>query len=429
MPGQGGQGQPRVAEQAVARNGPGRLGRVVGDLEKPGPVRQACPRGERIIAKDRRPGDEHEIVSGQGLAKGCDGRGQNPGVERMVLGEGNALRQGGQPDRGLKPLRQGYALFPGPAPGDVAAVDQHRACTMADQVRKHRQTLRVRGLARGHGAKDLGIVHGLVPVVHGQGQEHRPGGRLHGHGVGPHERGGNVLCAARLVAPFDPGLGQGLGLRVGQKRLPEQHAPGLLPGGDEKRRLAQGGGDDVAHGVAEPGVGVHVDQHRGLEALRQAVGDTHHARLVKPKDICKISREIGKEGLFRRARVAHDGGQPQAAEQTERHIPDSGHTGSLCDDLRPAAAWGRTHGDGRRTASAKADKAAFPITYPANGPQGPAARREPQGLRRWFSALFRDRKRTCPTAAQGSRAMSRASAGAATSRLEFLEFEEFLGMR
>ena len=204
---QGRKRQPAVADQAVADNGPGRFGRIVRDLEQFRPGRQVVARHPGVVAENRRADDHDQVMAGQGLAHRADGTRQRPGKQRMVLGKGHPFRERPEPDRGLEPFGQGEAFLPGVAAGHVAAVDQHRLAAGVDGGRKGGKPVRVRGLPGGDRTEGVLVGHFLVPVVQGQGHEHRTGRLLHGHGIGAHEGGGHVLRLGRLIAPFDQGPG------------------------------------------------------------------------------------------------------------------------------------------------------------------------------------------------------------------------------
>ena len=67
-------------------------------------------------------------------------------------------------------------------------------------------------------------------------------------------------------------------VRSGSSR---RHLAGLLAGGDDQRRLVLIGRDQAAHGVAQAGGGVDVDDGGLAQRLGVAVGDPHDAGFLQ----------------------------------------------------------------------------------------------------------------------------------------------------
>jgi hypothetical protein len=326
------QEQPAVAQQAVAD---GRLGRhigIVGDLQEPGARRQVPAGHERVVAEHRRADHDHQVVAGELLAQWADPRRQEAGMQPVGFRKRCAFGEGYGPYRCSEALGDGDALVPGLVARNVGAVDEDRPGAGVDAAGELGQALRVGADARGDAAHAVAAGHVgghlLVPVVERQREVDRAGRRLQGGGIGAHEGAGHVLRAGRLVAPFHPWPRHGDGVDVGQQRLEQQHLARLLAGGDDQRRLVLVGRQEAAHGVAQPGGGVDIHEHRLAQPLGEAVGDADDARLLQRQHEAEVIRKVLEECLLGRSRIADDGGEPKLAKQVVGDILDGGHDGS-----------------------------------------------------------------------------------------------------
>jgi hypothetical protein len=75
-PGEGGEGQHGVAQQAVAHRSARRLGRVVGDVQEPGPARQVGTGHVGVVAEHGGAYHQGHVVTFQLLGQRPDGEGQ-----------------------------------------------------------------------------------------------------------------------------------------------------------------------------------------------------------------------------------------------------------------------------------------------------------------------------------------------------------------
>jgi hypothetical protein len=209
-------GQDRVAEDAVSDRGAGGLGGIVRDMPQPQAVRQVIAGDVGVVAEDGRAGDDGKIMSVQMPGQRPDRERQATLVQRMILGERRPLGGWRRPHRGVHLLGQGDRLIPARRARHGRAEDQDRPLSGGDRVGQAPQPGRVRAGAGGRAPHDRRAEGRGGPVIQRQRQEHRARGRLDRGGVGPHERGGDVLRPGRLAGPLDPGLGHNLGLDTAQ---------------------------------------------------------------------------------------------------------------------------------------------------------------------------------------------------------------------
>ena len=243
--------------------------------------------------------------------------------ERRAFGEGCG------PNRRSEALGEGDALVPGLVTRDVGAVDEDRPGAGVDAAGELGQALRIGADARGDAAHVVAAKHVgghlLVPIVERQGEIDRAGRRLQGGGVGAHEGARHVLRAGGLVAPFHPRSRHGDGVDVGQQRLEQQHLARLLARGDDQRRLVLVGRQQATHGVAQPGGGVDVHDHRLAQPLGKAVGDSEDARLLQRQHVAEVLGEVLEECLLGRAGIADDGCEFELTQQVVGDVLDGGH--------------------------------------------------------------------------------------------------------
>ena len=213
-------GQDRVAEDAVPDRGAGGLGGVVGDVPQAQAAGQVIAGNIGVVAEDGRADDDGQVMSVQMLGKRPDRERQAALVQRMLLGERRPLGGWRRPHRGVHLLGQGDGLIPARRARHGRAEDQDRPLGAGDRVGQAPQPGRVRAGAGGRAPHDRRAVGRRVPVIQWQRQEHRARGRLDRGGVGPHERGRDVLRPGWLVGPFDPGPGHNLGLDTAQPLPP-----------------------------------------------------------------------------------------------------------------------------------------------------------------------------------------------------------------
>lgn len=251
--------------------------------------------------------------------------GRAPAYLGVRLGKGRPLGERRRPDRATQALGEGYARFPALTSGDVRAVDQDGPVRPVDGGGELGEALRIGRDALADGACGNRLLEWLVPVVQRQREKHRTGGRLKRDGVGAHEGGRDVLGARGFIAPLDPGTGHDGGVHVGQKRLQQRHVAGLLPRGDDERRLVLIRREQAPHGVAKASGGVHIDEGGLAGRLGVAVGEPHGAGFLERQDVGEVAGEVLKKCFFGRARVAEDRGQAEVAHQIARRVADCEH--------------------------------------------------------------------------------------------------------
>jgi hypothetical protein len=226
-------GQDRVAEDAVTDRGASGLSRIIGDMPQPQSVRQVIAGDVGVVAEDGRADDDGQVMSVQMPGQRSDRERQATPVQRMILGEGRPLGGWRGPHRGVHLLGQGDGLIPARPSGNGRAEDQDRPLRCCDRVGHEPHPGWIGADAGGSAPHDRRAQGGGLPVIQRQRQEDGARWRLDRGGVGPHERGGDVLRPGRLIGPFHPGSGLDLWLDVGQPGFEEQHPPVLLPGRDD----------------------------------------------------------------------------------------------------------------------------------------------------------------------------------------------------
>ena len=117
-----------VGDDRVAHRRARRLVGIARDRDELGALGEQFAGDVRVVGEDRRAGDEHEVVLGEELPGGADGRRQHALERGMVLGEAEpvAARRRRRPDR--QPLMLGELDGDVPAAGgvDVRARDERR---------------------------------------------------------------------------------------------------------------------------------------------------------------------------------------------------------------------------------------------------------------------------------------------------------------
>ena len=240
----------------------------------------------------------------------------------MVLREPDAPRAGGGRRPHGQPRTARPARRPHPTPPPASTSGPATSIGFdAPASRRARSLQRGRvggGAARGRAPGDLARRHlvGLGrPVVHRDGDEHRPErGKLR-EVVCAGQRRRHVLRARRLVAPLHERPRQDDRIGVGEQGLHRHHRAHLLTGRDHERRLVLVRVEDRAHRVAHAGRGVQVDQRRPPRGLGIAVRHPHHDRLLEAEHVAKVVRETGQERKLGGAGVAEHGRQAVRTQQ------------------------------------------------------------------------------------------------------------------
>jgi hypothetical protein len=159
------------------------------------------------------------------------------------------------------------------------------------------------------------ILGGSGPIVKGHRDEDWPARREHGRMNGPRQCRRHVLRSRRLDTPLHERSWKLRGVNVRELCLQRHHRPSLLPGHDYQRRVRDGGVDQHAHGVAEAGGRMHVDEHRPPGRLCVAVSHAQHDAFVQSEDISEVAWKLTEERQFVRTGIPKYGGHSVRAEQ------------------------------------------------------------------------------------------------------------------
>ena len=231
---------------------------------------QVATRYIRVIAENRGTDDDDEVVAGEFVAERSNGRRQFAGVERVRFRERCALAEWCLPHGRSNAFGKANTLGPGigTGSGDIAAIDEDRIAGGVDFVCEGFERIGIGALACGDASDGHIERHFLIPVVERQGKKYRSGRFLNCCGIGAEKCARYVFGARRLVRPLYPGLGQLGGVDVGEERFHQQHVARLLPSGKNERGFVQIGRENVAHGIAQAGAGMHVNDDGLAQALR-----------------------------------------------------------------------------------------------------------------------------------------------------------------
>ena len=115
------------------------------------------------------------------------------------------------------------------------------------------------------------ILGGGGPIVKGHGDEDGPARRERGGMNGTRQCRRHVLRSRRLDTPLHERSRKLSGVNVRELGLQRHHRASLLSGYDHERRMRDGGVDQHAHGIAEAGGRMQVDEHRPPGRLGVAV--------------------------------------------------------------------------------------------------------------------------------------------------------------
>ena len=138
----------------------------------------------------------------------------------------------------------------------------------------------------GRGVVDLGTSQSSIGIETKTG----PAGGSAASVDGARQRQRDVLGPRRLVAPLHQRVRHPRGVAVGQVGLQRDQLARLLAGGDDQRGLVGLGVEDRAHGVADAGRGVQVDQRRAPAGLGVAVGHADDHGLLEGEDVAEVAR-------------------------------------------------------------------------------------------------------------------------------------------
>jgi hypothetical protein len=241
--------------------------------------------------------------------------------EGVGLGEAGAAGEGADPDGGAGAFGQGADLGEGVLVVDAGADDQGGAGAGVQAGREGGQGVRVGGEAGVHGARQDGD-GGLVPVVLGDGDEHRSAWGCHRDAVGLGEYGGDVGGAFRLVGELDVGARE-FGRPVGaEERAQLEQGARLLARQDHQRDAVAVGVEDGAERVADAAGRVQADERGAAGAERVARGHGDGRGLLEAEDVGEVVGPVAEHAQFGGARVAEDRGHPGVAEELDDGVQD-----------------------------------------------------------------------------------------------------------
>ena len=99
-----------------------------------------------------------------------------------------------------------------------------------------------------------------------------------------------------------------------------QQIPRLLAGRDDQRRAIAEGRVEIAHGMAEPGRRMKIDEGGFPGNLRIGVGHGHHDGFLQAEHIGEIPRQIDEHRQFRRTRISEHPVDPLPAQEIKHGL-------------------------------------------------------------------------------------------------------------
>ena len=246
---------------------------------------------------------------------------------RKRRGAGNDLGV----DRRAQRLRQLDELGVGAAVRDGVAGDDQRTLRLRQHRGGFRDRCRIAAQPRRHARRrrQVDLALGLEDVA-GQRQEHRAGRRRQRRLRRAMHEPRQVGEPLHLGGPFHQRPRQCR--QVGpQDRLGGVEIEVVLAGGDEDRAPRLLRVVEHAHGVAEPGRDVQVDDREPAGRLRIAVGHADDDRLLQGEHVAQVvlGRERVHQRQFGGARIAEDDVDALLLEQLQEGTL-SGHEGHYC---------------------------------------------------------------------------------------------------
>ena len=308
------------AQDAGPHRRAGGLLRIVREMEELRALGQESAAGMDVISEHRCADHYDHVVAGQPVGERLAQRRQEPGEQRVVLREAAAPGHRALPDRGVETL--GELDRERPRTVLVHGSTDHQRRTTA-RVQRVGQAIERAGVG---GKLDIDLtwldrVRLHLPVIFGNRYEHRAARPLQGGMDGLGDRGGHVLAACRLDAPFDVGPWKLDGRARGQKRIGREHGARLLAGDDDQRSLVAVGGEHAAQRVPDASGRMQVHQRSAARDLGIAVGHGHNHAFLQPQHIVEVLRPVAEHAQLGRARVAEDGGHAERAQQIEGRLP------------------------------------------------------------------------------------------------------------
>jgi hypothetical protein len=309
-----GDAEPDAADRDDAQWRPGRDIGIIGQLAQRGAGRDVRSGPRDMVGEHRRPDREDRVVAVEQTDDAFADRRQEPGEQRVILGEAAAPRHRRRPYPRIVALSQLHHGLPGLVAIDRGAHDEcgprarvDRGADPIDRARlgPHRPA--------DHPMRDR--FGGPVPVVDRDRDEGRPARRRHRNGVGASDRERHVGGAGGFDAPFDIGPRQfGCVDRV-QERIEWQDRTRLLARHDDHRGPVRMGGENIAHRIPDARRRMQADERGVAGRLRIAVRHPRHGRLLEAEHIAKIGRKIAEQRELGRTRIAeYDAGAEPADE-------------------------------------------------------------------------------------------------------------------
>ena len=265
--------------------------------------------------------------------------GEEPGEQRMVLGEAGAGGERLLPHRRHELLGERHERGPRLRVVRARADDERRALGVLEQRDEllDRGGVGLRRVPQPLGRGDLQVVVGdRDPVVHRHDHERRPAVRA-GCVVGAGDGARHVLGADRLLHGHGVLAGEALE-PPGEERLRREVAAVLLPDDDDERRAVHACRRERRDRVAQPGRRVQ-DRERGLVRRERETGRQSDDRgLVERQHEAQVLGQPGEQLDLRRSRVGEDGGEAALAQDVERRVADRGGGDGCHGAMRPSSA-------------------------------------------------------------------------------------------
>jgi hypothetical protein len=170
----------------------------------------------------------------------------------------------------------------------------------------------------------------VSPVIHGNGDEDRPHGRLNRKIVAACNGCRHVLRTKRFVGPFHIGFDRFYRATY-EERFGQDLAAILLSGGYDERSVAIEGVDQCGEAVAYARHGMHVNERSAARGHRVSQAHAYRGALVQTEDVLKIGRHVAEKRQFGRAGIAENQIHAQVAQnlirdfsyRAQRKAPDS----------------------------------------------------------------------------------------------------------